>query len=447
MSAAAIALFKKVLAKAVFDEEIRKKLLTVLITIFSLILVLLLALASFPAILISIIFGSTPESNPNLLDDIEKIAVYQDTIFIVDKLNRDWIESVKEENRDCDDFVVSYNYDLTWQALISIDSVLLNQDFRNMDSNKIQEIALKFINRTVDISEHEIEEEYEYEEEYEETIVGEDGKPKIVKKTRIITETRTVTKKIANIQVDTRNFEDVLYDVNIIDEESVFIATNIYNTISSMDVEKSLNIYDDAVIDIEQLQEYPEGNENIPYYNQTDKRWGLLPYGDGTILSAGCGPTSLSMVVSGLTGNKVTPDIVASWSVANGHRAKGLGSHWSLMTDGGSCYGLNVEAVSKRDPNSIVKALSQGYPVIASMGKGHFTKGGHFIVLRGITEDGKILVYDSASVDMYSSENAHGILDFNAEIELWTRAGKFKLNLGKGIDVRKLDKIIGQHIL
>ena len=51
------------------------------------------------------------------------------------------------------------------------------------------------------------------------------------------------------------------------------------------------------------------------------------------------------------------------------------------------------------------------------------------------------------SIVMYSSENAHGILDFNAEIELWTRVGKFKLNLKKGIDIRKLDKIIGENIL
>lgn len=51
------------------------------------------------------------------------------------------------------------------------------------------------------------------------------------------------------------------------------------------------------------------------------------------------------------------------------------------------------------------------------------------------------------SIVMYSSENAHGILDFNSEIELWTRVGKFKLNLKKGIDIRKLDKIIGENIL
>lgn len=50
------------------------------------------------------------------------------------------------------------------------------------------------------------------------------------------------------------------------------------------------------------------------------------------------------------------------------------------------------------------------------------------------------------SIVMYSSENA-GRLDFNAEIELWTRAGKLKLNLKKGIDIRKLDRLIGKYIL
>lgn len=50
------------------------------------------------------------------------------------------------------------------------------------------------------------------------------------------------------------------------------------------------------------------------------------------------------------------------------------------------------------------------------------------------------------SIDMYSSENA-GRLDFNAEIELWTRAGQFKLNVNKKVDVRKLDKIIAENIL
>lgn len=391
ISATAIAVIKKILTQAVFDEEVRNKIFITLIAILSVILVLLLALASFPSILINILFSS-PAENLDLSEDIEKVAVYQDTIFIIDKLNQNWIEEVKAENSDCDEIIVNYNYDLTWQALIAIDSVLLNQDFSNMSPDKVREIALKFIDRDVDISEE------EFEEEYDEVVTDSNGNSKTV------TKTRTVTLKVATITVKTRSFEDVLFDVDITTEEDIFIATNIFNTISTMDVENSLNIYDNTIIDFDKLQEYPEGYANIPYYNQTDKRWGNLPYGSSTILSAGCGPTSLAMVVSGLTENKVTPDIVANWSYINGHRAEGAGSYWSLMTAGGKNYGLNVQAVSRQDPNSIVKALSEGYPVIAAMGRGHFTNGGHFIVLRGVTEDGKILVHDSASVERSNKE-------------------------------------------
>lgn len=44
-------------------------------------------------------------------------------------------------------------------------------------------------------------------------------------------------------------------------------------------------------------------------------------------------------------------------------------------------------------------ALADGKLVVAIMTKGHFTKSGHFIVLRGVTSEGKILVADPASYD------------------------------------------------
>lgn len=50
------------------------------------------------------------------------------------------------------------------------------------------------------------------------------------------------------------------------------------------------------------------------------------------------------------------------------------------------------------------------------------------------------------SIIMYSSENG-GMLDMNAELELWTKAGKLKLNVSKKVDIRKLDRIIGTYIL
>lgn len=51
------------------------------------------------------------------------------------------------------------------------------------------------------------------------------------------------------------------------------------------------------------------------------------------------------------------------------------------------------------------------------------------------------------AINMWSSENAAGFMDFTAELELWTRAGHIKIELLKGIDVRKLDKLIAQCVL
>lgn len=51
------------------------------------------------------------------------------------------------------------------------------------------------------------------------------------------------------------------------------------------------------------------------------------------------------------------------------------------------------------------------------------------------------------SIDMWSSENAGSFLDFNSEIELWTKAGHIKVNLAKGMDIRRLDSLIASAVL
>lgn len=51
-----------------------------------------------------------------------------------------------------------------------------------------------------------------------------------------------------------------------------------------------------------------------------------------------------------------------------------------------------------------------------------------------------------SSINMYSTENA-GRLDINSEVEMWTRAGKIKINLARGVDIRKLDKVLANAIL
>lgn len=50
------------------------------------------------------------------------------------------------------------------------------------------------------------------------------------------------------------------------------------------------------------------------------------------------------------------------------------------------------------------------------------------------------------SIDMWSSENA-GTFDLDTELELWTKAGHFKLKLSSKCDVREFDRILGNAIL
>ena len=66
---------------------------------------------------------------------------------------------------------------------------------------------------------------------------------------------------------------------------------------------------------------------------------------------------------------------------------------------------------------------------------------------QGITgKKTEIYTLPYSSINMYSSENA-GIIDFNAELELWTRAGHITINLKKGVDIRKLDRLIATGML
>lgn len=60
----------------------------------------------------------------------------------------------------------------------------------------------------------------------------------------------------------------------------------------------------------------------------------------------------------------------------------------------------------------------------------------------------KVEVYSLpwSRVDMWSSENA-GHIDINSEMELWTRAGHIKVNLKRGIDIRRLDNQIAWCVL
>ncbi|MEF3120499.1 PH domain-containing protein [Kocuria flava] len=51
-----------------------------------------------------------------------------------------------------------------------------------------------------------------------------------------------------------------------------------------------------------------------------------------------------------------------------------------------------------------------------------------------------------SAISMWSSENA-GTFDVDGELELWTRAGRIKVRVGKKVDVRRLDMLIAHSVL
>lgn len=131
----------------------------------------------------------------------------------------------------------------------------------------------------------------------------------------------------------------------------------------------------------------------FPLLMQWDMRWGYAAYGDGLMALNGCGPTALSMVICGLTGdNTVTPYTVAQYADSQGYYVDGVGTSWDLMRKGAEHFGLTAKELPL-DQGVITNALNQGRPIICSVGPGDFTTSGHFIVLVGL-EDGKIRVND-----------------------------------------------------
>lgn len=138
------------------------------------------------------------------------------------------------------------------------------------------------------------------------------------------------------------------------------------------------------------------GTGGVPLFLQTDPRWKDVQYGNSTIEISGCGPACLAMVTSALTGNQdTTPVTVSKFAEENGYYVDGIGTSWSLMSDGAKKLGLRVREIPL-DESTVADRLTDGYPIICSVTRGDFTNEGHFIVLTAY-ENGVIRVNDPNS--------------------------------------------------
>ncbi|WMM23392.1 C39 family peptidase [Tissierella sp. MB52-C2] len=185
----------------------------------------------------------------------------------------------------------------------------------------------------------------------------------------------------------------ILRDLSLYPEELLELASQKEEVIDFVADYPNYEPYSNKKISIK--KDYEGGK--IPLFIQWDKRWGYEKYGSNFIAINGCGPTSLAMVIVGLTGNTdINPKVVADFSEQNGYLVEGVGTSWTLMTEGAKQFGINGKELPLSE-SVILSTLKKGQPIIASMEPGTFTTTGHFIVLTDVDNNNKIIVNDSDS--------------------------------------------------
>ena len=141
------------------------------------------------------------------------------------------------------------------------------------------------------------------------------------------------------------------------------------------------------------------GSVTITYFCQSDEAWAEQPYGTDTIGPYGCGPTAMAMAVASLTDTDTDPVKMAAWAVDHGYWARRSGSYHSIIQGIAQEFGLKAESFTARTPDELRRALRSKSILVALVGPGHFTTGGHFILIRGVTLNGDLLVADPNSLE------------------------------------------------
>ena len=144
-----------------------------------------------------------------------------------------------------------------------------------------------------------------------------------------------------------------------------------------------------------------ENRPSVVWWTQlqyTNKYYGISP-----ISSNGCGPSSLAIVYSSLTGDIRDPAQMAEWCYANGYAYTAGGQTVgtaSIFSQGTKDLGLTVDYYGT-GPNAFLEAvpyLEQGDLIVCNVGcyaRGNsiFSGQGHFLVVRGY-ENGEIILAD-----------------------------------------------------
>lgn len=195
-------------------------------------------------------------------------------------------------------------------------------------------------------------------------------------------------------------------------------------------------VYNDTRLSMKNHKEYIAG---YIYFNQGDSAWNQNGY---CIAKAGCGPTSMAVVITSLTGKWVTPLDTAIWGYQHGFYSR-EGSAHEMIPAMATAYGLCCQGVGT-DYQAIKKALKAGKPVVCLMGPGYFTRGGHFMVLVAIDNNDCVTVADVGS--RTRSAYKYRLADVIAQSKGASAGGPFwVMSYDKGSSAARREKAIKNY--
>jgi hypothetical protein len=136
-------------------------------------------------------------------------------------------------------------------------------------------------------------------------------------------------------------------------------------------------------------------DDSFAIYNQYDPRWANKPFGTSTTAVAGCGPSSMAMIITALTGMTVTPIETVAYANTQNIYIPGAGSGWNVapvLAEHWNLKAHNIDATVTA-VNEVLRA--GGLVITSGSGSKPFTSAGHYIVIRGIADSGNWMIGDS----------------------------------------------------
>lgn len=137
-------------------------------------------------------------------------------------------------------------------------------------------------------------------------------------------------------------------------------------------------------------------SDGYDIYNQAD--FAKSQFGSTNVKDGGCGPSAMAMIISALTGKRITPAMTAAYGGDHGGEVGG-GSSWNLpeILAQNPDFGIKANKI-EQTIDKFNEVLSSGGMVWAcGRGAAPFTGVGHCIGIRGRTDSGKWKIFDSGT--------------------------------------------------